>query len=94
MQSISPVFTEQDTPHERVVALDQPQYEPIIILPLRFKDGSTALCVRFSLSHQERQAIANGADLILTQLCEDYQRFTPTKLDLCHPNTEPEWMSQ
>lgn len=34
MESVSPVFTEAEVAFERVLALDQPQYLPIVVLPI------------------------------------------------------------
>jgi hypothetical protein len=63
MQSVSPVWTDAEVEIERVIALDQPQYQPIIILPVRYSDGTSGLSVRFRLSDEERAAIAAGEDL-------------------------------
>jgi hypothetical protein len=34
MNSVSPVFTDAEVEHERVIALDQPEYVPIVVLPI------------------------------------------------------------
>lgn len=82
MKSVSPVADEDKVPYEEVIALDQPQYEPIIILP--YIDISTgeqiqACSVRFRLTDEERKQIAEGADLILNELTFS-KLFTPIQL--------------
>jgi len=88
MQSISPVWTEEEVPNEIVVALDQRQYQPIIILPVTFSDGVQGMSVRFRLSEEERKAIAEGADIVITELTFGNQ-FTPLKIVVCQPETNP-----
>jgi hypothetical protein len=88
MDSVSPVWTENEVDLERVIALDQKQYFPIVILPVKFSDGSSGLSVRFRLTDAERKAIADGADLLVTQLNFD-NPFTPLCMDVCAPNTNP-----
>ena len=46
MDSVSPVYTEETVRIERVIALDQPQYSPIVILPVVFDDGTQARALR------------------------------------------------
>jgi hypothetical protein len=89
MESISPVWSEYEVDQERVIALDQPQYIPIIILPVMFSDGTRALTVRFRLSEEERKRIADGEDLVLTQLGGGF--FVPTNITVCKPNEAPTW---
>ena len=88
MESVSPVWTEREIPVERVVALDQPEYRPIIVLPVSYQDGTRALVVRFRLTEEEKAAIANGADLVITELTFG-ARFTPLGFHLCQPNEHP-----
>jgi hypothetical protein len=88
MQSVSPVWTDAEVEIERVIALDQPQYQPIIILPVRYSDGTSGLSVRFRLSDEERAAIAAGEDLVITELTFGGS-FTPLNVMVCKPNESP-----
>lgn len=101
MQSVSPVFNEQEVPKERVIALEQKEYEPIITLPIDFhlKDPKTgevivrprmAMAVRFRLSEGERAKIAAGADLVVTEIVFG-QPFTPLNFQFCQPSECPEF---
>jgi len=84
MDSISPVFTEKEVEIEKVIALEQAQYYPIIGLPVIFSDGTQGMAVRFRLNDEEKKRIANGADLIFTELT--YGRdFTPISINLADP---------
>jgi hypothetical protein len=89
MQSVSPVWTEEEVDVERVVALDQPEYYPIIVLPISYPDGTRALAVRFRLTEDEKKAIVDGADIIFTELTFG-GRFAPVAVHLCKPNERPE----
>ena len=88
MQSVSPVWTDAEVEIERVIALDQPQYQPIIILPVRYIDNTSGLSVRFRLTDEERRAIAEGADLVITELTFGGP-FTPLNMAVCKPNESP-----
>jgi hypothetical protein len=61
MTAISPVLAEEFVPKEVVYAKDQPEYQPLPVLKNR--DG--VLLSRWSLTEQERAAIAAGADIFL-----------------------------
>ena len=92
MNSISPVLTEYEVEAEQVIALDQPQYYPIISLRVTFndKDGdekSVATMTRFRFSDKERDTIAAGADLILSQ--PHHGPLMPIGLQLAMPNEYP-----
>ena len=88
MNSISPVFTENEVENERVIALDQPEYEPIIILPIKYDDGVEGMVVRFTFSDAERELIARGADLIIAEPC--FRTFMPLAISIAMPNERPE----
>ena len=88
MDSVSPVWTDADVEGERVIALDQPEYLPLIALPFTYSDGVRGVAVRFRLTDKEREAIAGGADLLVTELASSY--FTPIHIQTCPPNTRPE----
>lgn len=89
MDSVSPVWTEEEVAIERVIALDQEQYIPIVTLPVRYADGISGLSVRFRLSDKERQAIADGADFVITEMTFGGP-FTPINVQVCKPNERPE----
>jgi hypothetical protein len=88
MDSVSPVWSEQEVEIERVIALDQEQYQPIIVLPVRYTDRSSGLSVRFRLNDEERAAIAKGCDLVITELTFGGP-FTPLNMHVCRPNHSP-----
>ena len=88
MDSVSPVWTEKEVEIERVIALDQEQYFPIVVLPVRYTDGTSGLSVRFRLTDEERKAIADGADFVITELTFGGP-FTPLHLAVSKPNTSP-----
>ena len=87
MNSISPVIDEDHVKYEQVIALDQSQYEPIIIVP--YNDISTGvsirgMSVRFRLTDEEREQIVKGGDLILNELIFN-DTFTPIQLYIRMP---------
>ena len=88
MDSVSPVWTEEEVGIERVIALDQPQYSSIIALPVRFADSASGMSVRFRLSDEERKAITDGADLVITELTFGGP-FTPIHVVALNPNERP-----
>jgi hypothetical protein len=88
MDSVSPVWTEEQVEIERVIALDQSQYLPIVVLPVLYTDGILGLSVRFRLSDEERRAIAQGADVVVTELTFGAD-FTPLDISVCMPNERP-----
>lgn len=88
MDSISPVWTEAEVEIERVIAIDQPEYLPIIALPVRFLDNTSGLSVRFRFSEEERKKIAEGGDLVITELTFGGP-FTPLHTHICMPNEGP-----
>lgn len=67
MDSVSPVLTEREVESEQVIALEQSQYLPIIVARIVYADGSPASLTRFRFSERERELIASGADLLLSQ---------------------------
>ena len=87
MQSTSPVLTEREVDSEQVIALTQEEYYPIIVARVRFQDGSPSTMVRFRLTDRERAAIAQGADLIISQ--PHLSSFMPIGLQLAFPNEYP-----
>ena len=87
MESVSPVLTENEVPSEQVIALGQDGYYPIIVARIIFSDKSIASLTRFRFSEKEREAIANGADLILSQ--PHHGSMMPIGLQLAMPNEYP-----
>ncbi len=88
MNSISPVHGKDSVGLERVIALDQPEYLPIIILPVKYTDGTQGMTVRFRFTDEERKAITDGADLLITELTFGSHLFTPISLDLVQQEEE------
>ena len=76
--------------HERVIALDLPEYAPIVVLTVRYQpSGDIGTSVRFRLSDEERLKVAGGCDLVITELTGGRQ-FTPINVQVCKPNEAPE----
>lgn len=67
MNSVSPVLTEKELPLEQVIALDQPEYYPIVVARIVFEDGQQATYTRFRFTEEERKLISEGADLLISQ---------------------------
>jgi hypothetical protein len=88
VESVSPVWSEEEVEVERIIALDQPEYIPIVALPMCYSDGTRGLSVRFRLSDTERKAIAEGSDIVITELTFG-NPFTPVDIKLCKPNERP-----
>ena len=85
MHPVSPVMPGSE-PIETVFAKDQPEYLP---LPTVFLDTPERPVVsRWRFTDEEREAIANGADLILTQLT--FQNpLQPQHVQVCFPDQMP-----
>jgi len=88
MNSVSPVLTEREIESEQVIALEQPEYFPIIVARIVYQDGSKATLTRFRLSEREREQIALGHDLILSQ--PHHGPLMPISLQLAAANNYPE----
>jgi hypothetical protein len=90
MDSISPVLTEAEIPSERVVALGQDDYYPIIVVRVSYSDAEhylDASLTRYRFSSAERALIAAGADLILGQ--PHHGPMMPVSLQLALPGEYP-----
>ena len=87
MNSVSPVMTEAEIPAEQVIALGQEEYYPVIVARIIYSDKSVASLTRFRFSDKEREAIANGADLILSQ--PHHHSMMPVGLQLAMPDQYP-----
>lgn len=88
MESVSPVLTAAEVPAEQVIALDQPQYIPIIVARIVYEDGSPASVTRFRFSEKDREAIAAGADLLISQ--PHHGPLMPIGLQLAKKDAYPE----
>lgn len=87
MNSISPVLTEKEVPAEQVIAIDQPEYYAIIVARVNYEDGSRGTITRYRLTDKERKAIAEGADLLITQ--PHHGALMPIGLQLAMPDEYP-----
>jgi hypothetical protein len=86
-------LTEQEVEAERVIALDQKEYYPIVVCRVTYQDSdgnpiALATLTRFRFSDEERQLIAKGADLILSQ--PHHGSMMPVGLQLAMPERYPE----
>lgn len=97
MHSVSPVISEELIPAERVIALDQPQYQPIIVICAEHPEDKNhethCTIVRFRLTEAERLQVANGADLILSELTFG-RAFTPVHIEFCLPQETPSFVEK
>lgn len=87
MNSVSPVLTEKEVPKEQVIALDQPEYYPIIVARIVFEDGQPATYTRFRFTEEERNLIAAGADLLISQ--PTVKSLMPIALQLAMKDSYP-----
>lgn len=87
MDSVSPVLTDKEVESEQVVALEQEQYYPIIVARIIFQDESISSLVRFRFTDEERQLIAQGADLIIGQ--PHHGSMMPMSTQLAMPGEYP-----
>ena len=92
MNSVSPVMTEAEVEAERVIALDQPEFYPVISLRVTYQDKdenpkALATVTRYRFSDKERELIAAGADLLLSQ--PHHGPLMPIALQLAMPNDYP-----
>lgn len=86
MKPVSPVMP-GSAPIEIVIGKGQPQYEPIPAVYTADID-SLPMVSRWRLTDGERKAIANGADIVLTQLT--FRRhYQPVHLQVCGPDDMP-----
>lgn len=81
MDSISPVFSEETVELEKVIALGQEEYVPLIGLPVIYPDGNRGVAVRFRLSPEEQKMIADGGDILITELTFG-GKFTPISIQI------------
>ncbi len=89
MYSISPVYNEECVPAEQVIALDQPEYLPLITLSVP-EFGNPCL-TRFEFTDAERKLIAEGADLVVAEMLFG-GKYTPMALEIVPKNTKPNFI--
>jgi hypothetical protein len=95
MNSISPVLTEREVEAEQVIALGQEEYYPVIVARIWCESPDHRDCdspnpvsfTRFRFSDSERESIAKGADLILSQ--PHHHSMMPVGLQLAMPGEYP-----
>ncbi len=86
MDPISPIIHPSLVEHERVIALDQPEYLPLVILA--FDTPETPTFTRWRLTAEERALVAQGGELVLCQLLCG-RDFTPVALEIVAPGAVP-----
>ena len=86
MRSISPRIDGCD---EVTVAEEQLEYKALTAAQIRYTDGSRGLMTRWRLTPEEREAIANGADLYLGILTMG-KPLQPISLEVGRPG----WMGE
>ena len=87
MDSVSPVLTTAEVPSEQVIALGQEEFYPIIVARVVYPDGSVSSLTRFRFTAAERELIAAGADLLLSQ--PHHGSMMPISLELAMPGEYP-----
>jgi hypothetical protein len=78
MKAISPVLTPELQPDEIVYAKNQPEYHPLPVL--RSPEG--IVMSRWQLTEAERQAVASGADILLSVYTFN-QPLQPLYIEVC-----------
>jgi len=86
MHSISPVYNEECVPAEQVIALDQPEYLPLVTL--RVPEFGDICLARYEFTDEERKLIADGADLVVSEMLFGGS-YTPMALEVTPKNTKP-----
>jgi hypothetical protein len=86
MHSISPVYTEDLVECEQVIALDQPEYLPLVTLSVP-EFGNPCLA-RYEFTDEERKLVAEGADLVVAEMLFGHD-YTPMALEIVPKNTKP-----
>jgi hypothetical protein len=90
MTPVSPVIP-GSAPIEIVLGKGQPEYEP---LPAVYLDTRARnMITRWRLDEDEREAIANGADIILQQLTFR-KEFQPVNLQVVGPDDAPVFVEE
>jgi hypothetical protein len=90
MMPISQIYTEDTIEAERVLALDQPEYSPLIALRIASKTQPMhGEFTRWEFSEEERNMIALGANLVVSNLVLPNQPFPPICLQIVAPGQAP-----
>lgn len=76
---------------EIVIGKGQPEYNELIVLYL--DTPSLPMISRWRLTKEERDAIAAGADIVLTQLTFHHP-FQPVHLQVSYPDMMPELLEE
>jgi hypothetical protein len=85
MEAVSPVMPGSE-PIEIILGKDQPEYMPLPVVYLN--SPSVPMLSRWRLSEEERAAVAEGADIVLTQLTFG-GLFRPVNLQIVAPDAMP-----
>lgn len=83
-----PIAPRIDGITEVSVAEDQLEYKALTVGIHRYEDGSTGIISRWTFTAEERQQIAAGADVLITQL-NFGGPITPMSVAV-HPAAQPE----
>lgn len=86
MLSISPVYNEEFQECEKIIALDQPEYLPLVCLPIEMPEG--AVLTRWEFTKEERELVSSGADLVICMLLFG-KPFTPIGLEVTPKDKQP-----
>lgn len=86
MFPVSPVLPSYQE-HEIVLGANQPEYTPLPAVVL--ESASQPMITRWRTTQEERDMIANGADIILQQLTFK-SRFQPVNLQVVMPDGLPD----
>ena len=85
MEAVSPDMPGSE-PIEIILGKDQPEYMPLPVVYLN--SPSVPMLSRWRLSEEERAAVAEGADIVLTQLTFG-GLFRPVNLQIVAPDAMP-----
>lgn len=88
MEAVSPVMPGSE-PIELVLGAGQQEYNPLPCVYL--SAPSVPMISRWRLSDEERALIADGADIVLTELTFGY-KFQPVHLQVVKPDAMPEFI--
>lgn len=101
MNSVSPVYGPDEVQYERTIQIDPNQPSPLVVLPVTLEVTDPAdpsktivhpnwgVAARYRLTDAEREAVASGADLVITELVMG-RTFAPLNLQFLQPEQRPE----
>lgn len=87
MNAVSPIYDESTIEAENVIALDQPEYAPLIILRLDSPVGQSVI-TRWELTDDERRIIADGGHIVLS-LLHTGLKYPPTCIQVVGKDEKP-----